>query len=362
MAGCCCGRGAEKEESQRESDEKRPNDPEDYRGCKLHCYNIKQQKVATLTPILTPRFVVSLYYIISVLFIIVGVVLNIYSKKVVVVGPIRYDNEADCNLGENFTKTKVCDISFIIDDPMKAPFYMYYGLSNYHQNHREYVSSRSFKQLAGKSPLTLSDVSACAPALYNESTADPNDYLYPCGLTAKSQFNDTFELFKAPGLTEQDRVKWTDEGIAWELDQEVAFRPGPIPPWTEEANQRITSPDFIVWMRLATFSRFTKLYRIFQEDLEPGRYWLRITANYPVASFNGEKFFMIAETTWFGSPKKALAVLYMSLGAVLSVIATALLVRHLVKPRKLAFNNFDLVKEYLVRSIEEVEEAKGKQL
>jgi len=71
---------------------------------------------------------------------------------------------------------------------------------------------------------------------------------------------------------------------------------------------------------------------------------------------------MLSETSWFGSPKRGLAVLYLAFGAILSVIATTLLLRHLFKPRKLAYNNFELVREYLVRTIEEVEEAKGKQL
>jgi len=279
MAGCCCGGKEDKDGSQSGSDERQLKDPEDMRGCALHCYNIKQQKVATLTPILAPKFVISLYYILSALFIIIGIILLVFSNKLVVVGPIRYDNLAECNVGERFTETRICEVPFDVDERMKAPFYMYYGLSNYYQNHREYVSSRSFKQLAGKAPLSPSDVSACAPALYNESSPDPDDYLYPCGLTAQSQFNDTFTVFQGPGFPEQERVRWTDQGITWELDEEVAFRPGPIPPWTEAANERITSPDFIVWMRLATFNRFTKLYRIFQEDLEPGKYYMRITAS-----------------------------------------------------------------------------------
>lgn len=71
-------------------------------------------------------------------------------------------------------------------------------------------------------------------------------------------------------------MQWKKEGIEWESDQDIAFQDGPIPPWTEANNSLINDPDFIVWMRLATFSNFVKLYRVVTEDLEPGIYFMDI--------------------------------------------------------------------------------------
>lgn len=43
----------------------------------------------------------------------------------------------------------VCQISFVIDKDIKGPLLVYYELTNYHQNHRRYVTSYSSSQLLG---------------------------------------------------------------------------------------------------------------------------------------------------------------------------------------------------------------------
>lgn len=70
----------------------------------------------------------------------------------------------------------------------KGDVYIYYGLSNFYQNHRRYVKSRDDHQLLG----TLGPVSnECDPfARY----PDPNDpsiikQVVPCGAIANSIFN-----------------------------------------------------------------------------------------------------------------------------------------------------------------------------
>jgi len=64
---------------------------------------------------------------------------------------------------------------------------MYYSLTNYYQNHRRYVKSRSDYQLRGEdvgySSLEGSD---CAPFIGNDSTRQA---YAPCGAIANSMFN-----------------------------------------------------------------------------------------------------------------------------------------------------------------------------
>lgn len=66
---------------------------------------------------------------------------------------------------------------------------MYYGLSNFYQNHRRYVKSRDDNQLLGN--LNNEPSSDCAPFAYtnvsgNNDKAKP---IAPCGAIANSMFN-----------------------------------------------------------------------------------------------------------------------------------------------------------------------------
>lgn len=71
---------------------------------------------------------------------------------------------------------------------------MYYGLSNYYQNHRRYVKSRDDNQLLGR----LSDIpsSDCQPFAYDlNSTSQKEQPIAPCGAIANSLFNGKFAIF-----------------------------------------------------------------------------------------------------------------------------------------------------------------------
>ena len=50
----------------------------------------------------------------------------------------------------------------------------------------------------------------------------PDDVAYPCGLVAKSYFNDTFILSK--DKTAGDNVIIDDSDIAWKSDREFKFK------------------------------------------------------------------------------------------------------------------------------------------
>lgn len=64
---------------------------------------------------------------------------------------------------------------------------MYYGLSNYYQNHRRYVKSRDDDQLLGH--LSLTPSTDCVPFAYADTETGVQKPIAPCGAIANSLFN-----------------------------------------------------------------------------------------------------------------------------------------------------------------------------
>lgn len=209
---------------------------------------------------------------------------------------------------------------------------MYYRLENYYQNHRRYVKSRDDDQLKGLIVSSYSDLSDCDPYISVGDSSDSNLLYNPCGLIAKSVFNDTFLLFTEDGTP----ITLRKDGIAWASDKNVKFKNPPsnapgvrtIPDFEDE--------DFIVWMRTAGLPDFKKLYRIIDTPLEANTtYYVRIRSYYPVASFSGKKHFVISTTTWIGGKNPFLGYAYIVVGAICFVLGIIFAIKHQVAPRKL---------------------------
>lgn len=64
---------------------------------------------------------------------------------------------------------------------------MYYGLSNFYQNHRRYVKSRDDNQLLGR--LDQEPSRDCSPFAYANDTYGIEKPIAPCGAIANSMFN-----------------------------------------------------------------------------------------------------------------------------------------------------------------------------
>lgn len=134
---------------------------------------------------------------------------------------IRYDEKCLYTLQTG----KKCTIELDeIEAQIPGPVYLYYQINNYLQNHRRYVKSRDYEQLMGVWK-EVKDLEDCAPVikvgdLYpNQQTSvsgkklDASQPAVPCGLTAKSLFNDTFVL-KNGGKV----VPMSEKNIAWASD------------------------------------------------------------------------------------------------------------------------------------------------
>lgn len=283
----------------------------------------KQQRLKAWQPILTPKPVILSFLIIGLVFIPIGIGILISSNEVVEVDH-RYDDAPACPYGS------VCNITFNVPKKMSAPVYLYYRLDNYYQNHRRYVKSRNDNQLRGLAT-AYADLRDCDPYISYGDSKNKNDIYVPCGLIAKSVFNDTFALFRGDGTP----IPLRKEGIAWASDRDKKFKnpPESVPGIRVIAD--LEDEDFIVWMRTAGLPDFKKLYRIIDQDIESGDYTVTVTSNYNVKPFNGKKHFVLSTTTWIGGKNPFLGYAYIVVGAICFVQGVVFGIKHLLSPRKL---------------------------
>ncbi|XP_067312280.1 transmembrane protein 30Aa [Pseudorasbora parva] len=321
----------------------------------------KQQRLPAWQPILTAGTVLPAFFMIGLIFIPIGIGLFVTSNNIkeFEIDYTGVDGSSPCyNCAQNYSwnSTSVCNCSvpFTLDQPFESNVFMYYGLSNFYQNHRRYVKSRDDSQLNGDKSSLLSPSKECEP--YRTSEKKP---IAPCGAIANSLFNDTLELFYLHPNGSKIAIHLVKTGIAWWTDKHVKFRnPGgsnnnlsvvfqdtskPVN-WrkpvheldpTDSENNGFINEDFIVWMRTAALPTFRKLYRIIQKKkdnmtptLPPGNYSLEVTYNYPVRSFDGRKRMILSTISWMGGKNPFLGIAYITVGSVCFFLGVVLLIIH----------------------------------
>ena len=151
-----------------------------------------QQKLRAWQPILTPRWVILSFLSVGVVFIAIGVPLYLASAgvveyKVQYAGAKRatcqepyctYYDTVPTNTDPSYAFKSALTIKKM--DEMKGPVFVYYELTNFYQNHRRYVKSRSDAQLRGEEPTTTASCEPLRSVERNGSSYTPN----PCGLIA----------------------------------------------------------------------------------------------------------------------------------------------------------------------------------
>ncbi|KAF6826754.1 LEM3 family/CDC50 family protein [Colletotrichum musicola] len=350
----------------------------------------RQQRLKAWQPILTPKTVLPLFFIIGIIFAPIGGLLLYASAKVQEIR-IEYTNcnEANETLSQMPSKyittafktsdqTKnaqwaastvdvktpngaityqatQCRIQFRIPEDMGPPVLFYYHLTNFYQNHRRYVASFSDKQLKGDA-LSLSAVksSSCEPLESGFVDGVEKPY-YPCGLIANSMFNDTFSK---PRLLQDDTLyEMTDRNVAWASDSSLygktKYAPSdvlPPPNWrvqypnyTEEnpPPDLETWPAFQVWMRTAGLPTFSKLYQ--RNDTQPmkeGTYEVNITYNFPTQEYKGTKSIILSTRTIMGGKNPFLGIAYIVVGGICILLGAIFTVTHLIRPRKLGDHTY----------------------
>lgn len=330
----------------------------------------KQQKLPAWQPILTAGTVLPTFFAIGIAFIPIGVAILFFSEGV----QERVVEYTDCNsttdsgkpgrpcaeiIGDSrnhsITKPCTCNVSFQLPNDYPGQVYIYYGLTNFYQNHRRYVKSRDDVQLLGK--LNSPPSTDCAPYAflnYGNGTKKP---IAPCGAIANSMFDDEFQLFY--GNSSLSLVPWDRTGIAWPSDKAIKFRnpPGVLKDafaefakpvdwrkniWEldtetkDDSNNGFQNEDFIVWMRTAALPNFRKLHRRvvhseapFQNGLPKGQYYLLVNYWYPVKGFKGTKSFILSTTSVLGAKNPFLGYSYIVVGSLCLVVGIIFLVIHI---------------------------------
>ncbi|XP_029114069.1 cell cycle control protein 50A-like [Scleropages formosus] len=319
----------------------------------------KQQRLPAWQPILTAGTVLPAFFIIGLIFIPIGIGLFVTSNNIreFEVDYTGVDASSPCftcsqTYSWNSSIPCKCAVSFSLEQPFESNVFMYYGLSNFYQNHRRYVKSRDDSQLNGDKASLRNPSKECEPYRSHD-----NKPIAPCGAIANSLFNDTLELFYIDPNGTRTQIPLVKKGIAWWTDKHVKFRnPGgnnfnltvvfqgttkPVN-WrkyvyeldTDPENNGFVNEDFIVWMRTAALPTFRKLYRIIQKKsnmtptLPRGNYTLDVTYNYPVRSFEGRKRMILSTISWMGGKNPFLGIAYITVGSVCFFLGVVLLIIH----------------------------------
>lgn len=191
------------------------------------CRNFKQQRLRAWQPILSLRAVIALYVFCGVAFIGLGFCLLADSKTIVE----HYIDYTDIAVDKS---TGVGQFEIDVPKAMTTPIWISYELSGFFQNHRQYVKSVSDLQLRSGSVLAdIAHLQDCMPWIVEgppslTSGSDPAARInFPCGLVARSIFNDSFVIVaKVPGSTSWTRlfVDSSPARIAWPADANGRYK------------------------------------------------------------------------------------------------------------------------------------------
>jgi len=280
--------------------------------------DFKQQKLPAWQPILTPIPVIVSFLVIGVIFIPVGYVLFLASEQVIEVTSDSYEGCLYPNCNHTFYNLNI-----------QPPVYVYYRLENFYQNHRRYVKSRNDAQLRGQEVLSQSDLSDCSPFISQGDSSSPNDFYLPCGLIARSLFNDSFVLTTNNGTI----IPLSTDGVAWPSDIDTKFNNPPEGTPGIRVIPNFKDVDFIVWMRTAALPTFRKLWRIINQPLV-GDVTVHIQNNFPVQQFGGKKYVVLSTTSWLGGKNPFLGYAYMVVGSVCILLAIIFGLKHLISGRR----------------------------
>ena len=297
----------------------------------------KQQKLPGWRPVPSMARTVTIFICFGIVFVCLGVLILLFSNNIVEFSE-RYDNNPNCNS----TIDGTCEIVINITKKMNKNILVYYQLDGFYQNHRRYVQSRSEAQLRGEniSLEKMRESQDCDPVVTNEemnvidtnplhnNKLKPNETAIPCGLMAKSFFNDTFQ-FKL--LSEGNKtIKVNDTNIARKSDIDKFKNIDLSLQWMDMTNEH-----FIVWMRPAPLPNFRKLYGRILEDIDAdSQIVVEISNNYNVSSFNGAKHIILTTVNNFGGKNYFLSIGYMILGGICLILSIIFIIGFKIHAKK----------------------------
>lgn len=315
-----------------------------------------RQELPAWKPILTPKWAVTLFLIISTLAIPIGIITLAASHQVV---EIVYRYDLNCmppsvtlisdpvSYIQDPNADHSCNATLVVPKHMRSPVLVLYQLTRFHQNHIRYMKSRSTRQHQGED---VKSVASCHPVAHL-SKRKP---IIPCGLMAWTLFNDTYSFNSGNTSIPVKRT-----GIAWKSDVRVKFSskvfPQNFPNNIDEVLRMGSSTRFpiggasldpnvplsqdenlMVWMRPAPMPTFSKLYGRIHQDLHAGQVLqVGIHNVYNSYSFHGSKSLVLSTSTFLGGKNPFLGHAYLTMGVLCVVMALATFLVQLHHPRTL---------------------------
>ena len=138
----------------------------------------------------------------------------------------RYDDIEECEA--SWYDPSTCSVSFSISETWDEPIFFYFEIKNMFQNHRKYYKSRDIYQLMGDLRSTSEIDNYCDPIVDMEDlglntslSLSEDDPANPCGLVAKSYFNDTYQLFRK---SDDKEIEISHNDISWDIDRDEKFK------------------------------------------------------------------------------------------------------------------------------------------
>ncbi|EAX89750.1 hypothetical protein TVAG_155710 [Trichomonas vaginalis G3] len=276
-----------------------------------------------LTParmIVTLGVIAIISFICGPLFLVLTIDVPLFEK--------RYDDA--CTIGN------VCNINFQIEAKIRGDIRIKYKLTNFHQNHNQFMKSRNIDQLRGKY-VDFSDMYECKPLRSRDDSESESDWILPCGLSAVSIFNDTFTIksedpgFSETGITDQYEV----DSIYKPLNSKYATGNK----WLE--NNTLfpgaqTNEHFIEWMRASATPTIVKTYSICRScELQTGNFTIQIKNNYPASFFDGKKYIILEKDSLLGLKNTFLGILFVVIAIFCTICLILILLLKIFYPRKL---------------------------
>jgi hypothetical protein len=295
-------------------------DYEDLIYYKFKNSKFKQQTLPAWRPVPTMCSIIIVYLTFGVIFISISIVLLLFSRDVVKL-EIPYNDECK--------DQEICKISKKIEKDMTPPIMVYYRLDGFFQNHRRYVKSKSTKQLYGDPP-TLEEIldgKNCYPVVTNEDMRlksnkslngdelNMDDVAVPCGLMAKTFFNDSFRNW-----TINNEGFIPDEtNIAWPKDKHFFKNSNTSKQWID-----IEDEHFIVWMRPSGLPNVIKLWARIDRELKKGQTLsFEVINNYNVTHYAGDKKIILTTINKLGGKNTFLGFSYFVVGIISLVLGIA---------------------------------------
>lgn len=257
----------------------------------------RQQRLKAFKPVHSAKSSAIILFLASLFFFTFGILLYVENNN---------QTEYYIQYGDRCQGVKSCEVWVKIPATMKQPIFFYYELENFYQNYRLYVKSKSYTQLRGDSP-SSTELSYCNKARYNRDfvgyytgkTLDSSETARPCGLIARSVFNDTFSI-TGHSLEVEDIVTSTDRDMYQQKDLEKE--------WTD------MDEHFIVWMKIAPMPTFRKLFGIVRKDIQSGTLRVAIQNNYDMGGWDGKKHFVLSTAGKFGGRNFILGIVFLVSG------------------------------------------------